>query len=129
MFVALPLITFFPYYFTYTSPVFGTSVIANKIVAQKLFGVGIPELRDLIIKKYGDKVDLGFYDVKPMKAIYGNSKVCNVRICGTSDYNILVLGINEEMPEKVSTSGVTFVQDASLYINGLEYWKIYVKQQ
>lgn len=128
VFIVLPLIMFFPYYFTYTSPLFGTAENANKVVAQKLFGVGVPELRDFIIKKYGDKVDLGFYDVKPMKAIYGNSKVCDVRLCGVSDYQLLVLGINEEMPEKVTNSTTTFVLADTIKINGLDYWKIYVKQ-
>jgi hypothetical protein len=128
VFIMLPLITFFPYYFTYTSPVFGTAENANKIVAQKPFGVGIPMLRDFIISKYGNNVNLAFYDVKPMKAIYGNSKVWDIRTCDTSDYQLLVLGVNEEPPVNVEGGKVTFVKDASLFINGLEYWKVYVKQ-
>ena len=63
-----------------------------------------------------------------MKAIYSNSKVADIRVNGVSDYELLVLGINEEIPEKVLESGTRFRKDSSLYVNGLEYWRIYVKE-
>jgi hypothetical protein len=124
----VPLVTYYPYYFTYTSPVFGTPRMANEVVAQKPFGVGIPALKDSILEKYGDYPDLGFIDTKPMKSIYPNSKVSDIRINGSSDYDLMILGINEEIPEKVLKSEARFKKDSSLYINGLEYWRIYVKE-
>lgn len=127
-FYVVPLISLFPYYFTYTSPIFGTAVGANKIIAQKPFGIAVPALKDYILRNYGSELELGFIDTKPMKAIYPNSKVADIRVSGTSDYDLIVLGINEEIPEKVLRSGVKFRKDSSLYVNGLEYWRIYVKE-
>jgi hypothetical protein len=40
------------------------------------------------------------------------------------------LAINEEMPEKVlENKQYVFEKDYSLWINGLEYWRIYVKKE
>ncbi len=128
LFVAFPVIKYFPYHFTYTSPLFGSAKKANSILAEKPFGVGIPALRDFIFTKYGEYPKLGFFDVKPMRAIYMSSRICDIRVCGTGDYDLLILGINEEIPEKVINSGTAFEYDSSFRINGLEYWKIYVKR-
>ncbi|KKS31948.1 hypothetical protein A2380_01165 [candidate division WWE3 bacterium RIFOXYB1_FULL_43_24] len=128
LFYILPAVVDFPYYFTYTSPVVGTAESANRIIAQKPFGIAVPALKDYIVDRYGSEVELGFIDTKPMKAIYSNSKVVDIRINGVSDYELLILGINEEMPEKVLKSRTRFKKDSSLYINGLEYWRIYVKE-
>jgi hypothetical protein len=119
---------FHPYQFTYTSPLFGSAANANKIIAQKPFGIGIPELKERIIQKYGYYPRVGFIDTKPMRAIYMNSRIFDIRVNGTSDYDLLILGINEEIPEKVLTSGTVFEKDESVYMNGLEYWRIYVKK-
>ncbi len=127
-FIIYPIFSFYPYYFTYNSPFFGSAENANRILAQKPFGVGVPALKNFIFEQYGEYPRLGFYDVKPMRAIYRNSRICDIRICGTSDYDLLVLGINEEIPEKVAESKAVFRHDSSFYINGLEYWKIYVKE-
>ena len=124
-----PLIKLFPYYFTYTSPLFGSAQKANEIIAQKPFGVGIYELRDHITETYGNEVKLGFIDTKPMKSIYSNSKVFDIRVSGTSDYDLLVLGVNEEIPVEVLESKSTFKKDSSLWINGLEYWRVYAKEE
>lgn len=129
IFWIFPLIKLFPYYFTYTSPVFGSAEKANEVIAQKPFGVGTYELKDFIIDKYGDQVKLGFIDTKPMKSIYSNSKVFDIRVSGTSDYDLLVLGINEEIPAEILESKATFKKDSSLWINGLEYWRIYEKEE
>lgn len=132
LFIGIPLITFFPYYFTYTSPLFLSTPNANRIIAQKPFGVGIPALKNYLLENYSDKngvePTLGFIDTKPMKKIYGNSKVSDIRISGVSDYDLVVLAINEEFPKKVKDSETKFRQDGSFYINGLEYWRIYVKE-
>lgn len=129
MFYAVPLISLYPYYFTYTSPVFGSADSANKIIAQKPFGIGIPALKQYILSNYGDYPRLGFIDTKPMKSIYPNSKVSDIRVNGVSDYDLLVLGVNEDIPDKILQSKYKFNKDASLYINGLEYWRIYVKEK
>ncbi len=128
IFVAVPIVTLYPYFFTYTSPLFGSAKNANKIVAQKPFGIAIPALKDLILEKYGNYPKLGFNDPKPMAAIYPNSKVFDLSINGTSDYDILVLGVNETIPSKVLKGEFKFKKDSSLYINGLEYWRVYVKE-
>jgi hypothetical protein len=127
-FIVWPIIQFYPFYFIYTSPLFGDSVSANSVIGQKPFGVGIYELKNEIVKKYG-YARLGFIDTKPMEAIYANSKVFDIRVNGESDYDLLILGINEEMPEDVADSKVKFVKKDSVYINGMEYWRIYEKQK
>ena len=144
----LPIFTYYPYYFTYTSPLFGSAQNANKIIGQKPFGIGIPALKDFILNRYdsrncmklvqgvscflqftGQKYPrLGFIDTKPMKAIYPSSKVFDVRVNGTSDYDILVLGPNEETPQEVLEGERKFIYDTSMYINGLEFWRLYVKE-
>ena len=64
-----------------------------------------------------------------MKAIYPNSKVFDVRNYGPSSYNLLVLGINEDMPKKaLESEKYYFRKDYSLWINGLEYWRIYIRE-
>jgi hypothetical protein len=128
-FVLYPYLKLYPYYFTYTNPLFGTpKFVHENILAQKPFGVGVPLLKEVILDKYGDYPKLGFIDKKPMAAIYMGSRVFDIRVDGTRRYDLLVLGVNEEIPEKVLTSGYNFIQDCSVFINGLEYWKIYVKE-
>ena len=124
VFITIPLISFFPHYFTYTSPLFGSVKRANTIIAQKPFGIAIPDLKQFIFERHGEYPKLGFLDVKPMKAIYMNSRVCDFRVCGSDDYDVLVIGINEELPNHL---GERFAYDSSFFVNGLEYWKIYVK--
>jgi len=137
-----PLYKLFPYYFTYTSPLFGSSSNANRFIAQKSFGIGIQNVRDVILKKYRHYPRLGFIDSKPMRAIYMNSRTKDIRIDGTGDYDLLILGINDEYNEDIQEmnikflnnsneiiiNGVKFAKDTSIYINGLEYWRIYVKE-
>jgi hypothetical protein len=128
-FVLYPDIKILPFLFTYTSPFFGTSESANRVIAQKPFGIGIFDLKDLIIKNYGNQARLGFLDVKPIEAIYANSKVFDMRVTGPGDYDYAILGINEVFPDKVSEDArFTFRKEFSLYINGLEYWRVYAKK-
>lgn len=128
-FWVMPLITIFPYYFTYTSPLFGSAENANKIVAQKPFGVGVDLLKKHIVSNYGSDSTLGFYDTQPMKAVYANSKVFDVGVYGPGSYDLLVLGVNEVIPDNVSKSDkYVFEKSSSIWINGLEYWRIYVKK-
>ena len=127
LFIVIPLFTYFPYYFTYTSPVFISAENANKIVGQKPFGVGILEVKNYIVDNY-DQENLGFYDTKPIKSIYSNSKIYDVRDYGPGSYGYLVLAVNEKVPEKVLESDYNFIKEHSIYINGLEYWRIYAKK-
>lgn len=129
VFLLGPFLSIHPYLFTYTSPIFLNSTIANKIIAQKPFGVGVVNFRKFIFEKYGDFPRLGVIDKKPMAAIYKNSNICDIRVCGTSDYDLLVLTVNEVVPEKVLKSDVKFIHDSSFYINGLEYFRVYVKEK
>lgn len=126
--VTAPLISYFPYYFLYTNPFFKDPVNANKIVGQKPFGIGVPSLKEHILSNYGDYPTLGFIDTKPMRTIYMNSRVFDIRESGTKNYDLLILGVNEVLPEKVAAGSTEFRLDTIVYIEGLEYWRIYVKE-
>lgn len=122
VFVVYPLVKIYPYYFTYTSI---PPTIANNIIGQKSFGVGILDLKDFILDNYG-QVNLGFIDTKPIKSVYPNSKIFDMRIDGTSNYDLAVLAINENFPKE--SIGLQFIRDSVIKINGLDYWRIYVKK-
>ena len=48
-----PLFKHFPYYFTYTNPIFGKpDFVHENLVAQKPFGVGAYELKEFLLEKY-----------------------------------------------------------------------------
>lgn len=129
VFILLPFITTFPYPFLYTSPIFGTPASANKLLAQKSFGVGMYDLKTFIIKTYGAKPKLGFLDPKPMQAIYPNSKIFDIREYGPKSYDLVVLGVNEALSDKVLASPIKLEKTHAIYINGLEYWRIYEKSK
>jgi hypothetical protein len=120
--------SFYPFQFTYTTLFVGSTKNAYSIVAQKPFGVGIPDLRDLILEKYGDFPSLAFYDAKPMSMIYVSSRIFDIEEVSPGDYDIVILGPNEEMPSKVLESSFRFKLDEVMKINGLDYWRIYVKE-
>jgi len=139
----MPMFKLFPYYFTYTNPLFGApQFVHENIVAQKPFGVGMFEVTTALQQKYqcaGNVLakahkptcvrypPVAFLDPKPMFWLYDKGQVKYTKIDGTSSYRLLVLGVNEEIPEKVSKSSYDFKHSESIYINGLEYWKIYVR--
>lgn len=156
----VPLTSLYPYYFVYTSPLYGNGINANKVVGHKSFGVAIPELKEVLIKEYGcirsvsnqntDQVEyledtsnyssgncinsrdhypiVGLHDTKPLRVIYGGSKVRDVRIYGPGSFDLLVLAVNEPMPIKVLESEQKFRLDRVIKINSLDYWMIYVKE-
>lgn len=126
--VILPNISYHPYQFVYSNPLFGSSSRANNIIGQKSFGMGIFAVKEHLQSNYGSQVEVGFIDTKPIKTIYPNSLVSDIRVNGVSDYDVMVLAINEEIPEKVRESEVEFIQDSAIYIHGLEYWRFYVKR-
>ena len=84
-------------------------------------------LRDDILRNFGPDVSIAFYDPKPFFWLWNRDQVKYAELDGTRDYQILVLGVNEEMPEKVLQGAYKFNYSNSIYINGLEYWKIYVR--
>jgi len=127
-FVVVPNIQAHPYQFTYTNPLLGSVSSANGIIAQKPFGIGMYEVKEHLQTKYGSAVEVGFIDTKPIKSIYPNSLVSDIRVNGVSDYDVMVLAINEVAPEKVLESEVKFTKDSSIFINDLEYWRFYVKE-
>jgi len=128
-FIAYPVVALYPYYFTYTNPLFGSAKAANALVAQKPFGIAVPQLKEFVLANYGYYPKLGFVDTKPMKAIYPNSRVFDIRVYGGGSYDLVILGPNEELPEELANGDHAFVFDRALHINGLEYWRIYVKQK
>lgn len=124
----VPIFAFYPYYFIYTNPLLGSSVYVHEnILAQKPFGVGMYEVRDVINTNYGSARKIAMIDPKPMAAIYGKDNVSDIEVVGTRNFDILILGVNEEMPGKVSRGRYEFTHADSVYINGLEYWRIYVR--
>ncbi len=128
-FVLYPIINLYPHYFTYTNPFFGSpKYVHENILAQKPFGIGIPALKREILDKYGYYPKLGFIDFKPMEAIYMASRVFDVNVDGPGNYQLMILGVNEEIPQKVLDSPNKFNLDHTVEINELEYWKIYVKE-
>ncbi|OGC50034.1 hypothetical protein A2W32_03315 [candidate division WWE3 bacterium RBG_16_37_10] len=132
VFYVIPLTNLYPYYFLYTSPVFGSAQNANAVLAQKPLGIGIYDLKEFIkdnyANTYGDEPKLGFIDIKPMKSIYSNSKIFDIREISSTKFDLLILGVNEEFPKKVLDSDIKWVKDKVLFINGLEYWRVYVKE-
>lgn len=123
------LIYFFPYYFTYSSFLVGSSENANSIIAQKSFGMGVFELKDSLFKKYGEYPKIGFIDTKPMRAIYISSRIFDIREVSESKYDLVVLAVNEAFPDNIDNPQEKFVQVDAVYINGLEYWRIYAKKK
>ncbi|OGC50288.1 hypothetical protein A2716_03710 [candidate division WWE3 bacterium RIFCSPHIGHO2_01_FULL_40_23] len=120
----IPLVQYFPYYFVYNSPLFGGPRVADRVIGQKSFGIGIFEVRDFIRKNYGF-VRVGFVDRKAMSTIYPNSMVFDARVYGAHNYDILVLDSDEIAPDK--TKG-KFVYDKTIKIAGINFWNFYVKK-
>ena len=128
IFILWPALTLYPYYFTYTNPLFGSpQYVHENILAQKPFGLGVFELRDYIYENFGEDVRIGLIDPKPFFHIHDKDKLKYLRIDGTSSYEVLVLGVNEEMPGRIYESEYDFNYYGSIYINGLEYWKVYAR--
>ncbi|MBI2414560.1 phospholipid carrier-dependent glycosyltransferase [candidate division WWE3 bacterium] len=126
--ILLPMIKIFPHYLTYVNPVFGDASDSNKIIGQKLFGIGIFDLRDKIIKHFGDSTSVAINDIGPLQSIYPKGRVYNVLVEHPNSYKVLVLGPNKDLPKSVKTEKIIkFKQVDSVYINGLEFWRIYKK--
>ena len=115
------LFTLFPHYFAYSSPIVGSARNANKIIGQKSFGTGIYDLRERLMERFpGETVAIS--DVGPLKEIYGSFRVFDIWKVDPKSYDLLILGPNVELPE---FNGRNFKQIDSLWIGGLEFWRIY----
>lgn len=118
------LVTFFPNLFYYYSPVLFNYSNVNKLIGQKTFGGGIFEMRDFLINKYGEK-NLGFYDIKPMETVYPNSKVFDIRETSANKVDIVILSINEQLPEKYKER---FEKVESFYLYDVPAYDFYIKK-
>lgn len=116
------IVYFAPYQFLYFSPLLLNHENSNKLIEQKSFGMGIYALKNHILENYG-RVNLGFYDVKPMEAVYPNSLVWDVRQTSPSKVDLLILSSNEVLPEKYSD--FKFVESFNLV--GIPLYEIYRK--
>ncbi|MFZ2664017.1 MAG: hypothetical protein WAX66_01510, partial [Patescibacteria group bacterium] len=126
--VVYQLFTLFPHYLMYVNPLIGDAKKANEIIGQKLFGIGVFDLRKRIIDKYGDSISIGTSDFGPLLSIYPKGKVYNVLVEHPNSFKIMVLGPNKEFPKAmVKDPNIKFKQVDSVYINGLEFWRIYQK--
>jgi len=125
--IVYPLFRIFPHYLTYTNLIIGNADTGNKIIGQKLFGIGVFDLRDFIIEKYGPNTKVSINDPGPLISIYGENMVYNISEEHPNSYKLMILGPNKKPPPSVVNSGVRFVYKDSIYINGLEFWRIYKK--
>lgn len=125
--IIYPLFRAFPHYLTYTNPVFGNAKNSNEIIGQKLFGIGVFDLRDFIYEKYGPNTEVALNDHDTLKSIYTEGKVYDISKEHPNSYKLMILGPNKKPSPSVVNSGVRFRYKDSVYINGLEFWRIYKK--
>ncbi|NMB91337.1 hypothetical protein GYA37_00645 [candidate division WWE3 bacterium] len=124
--VVYQLFTLFPHYLMYVNPLVGDAKKANEIIGQKLFGIGVFDLRQKIIDRYGDSMSIGSSDFGPLKSIYPKGVVYNVLVEHPNSFKVMILGPNKELPESIRKDpNIKFKQVDSVYINGLEFWRIY----
>lgn len=121
----LSLVYFHPFQFLYYSPILLNFENAEKIIAQKSFGMGVLELRDYVVKNFGE-VSIGMYDIKPLEALYPNSKVFDIRESSKSKVDIVILSKNENLPSKYENS---FNLKDVFYLKDLPIYKIYIKNE
>ena len=117
------ILYFSPTQFLYYSPILLNYSNVNGLVAQKSFGMGIYDLKQYLIKNYGE-LRFGFYDIKPMEAIYSNSKVLDIREVGPGKVDVVVLSINEVLPEDYA---LIFTKKESYFIKDIPLYDIYTK--
>ena len=117
------ILYFSPTQFLYYSPILLNYSNVNGLVAQKSFGMGIYDLKQYLIKNYGE-LRFGFYDIKPMEAIYSNSKVFDIREVGPGKVDVVVLSINEVLPEDYAS---VFTKKESYFIKDIPLYDIYTK--
>ncbi len=153
--IIYPIYRFSPYEFLYYSPLFKNSEVANNVISQKNFGIGIFHLKKFIDARYGcslttpkspknfqpviyggtyvcpsnvSALNIGLSDTKAMKELHGNSRTTDFRFNSPSMYDVLVLSIDEEMPKEVVEDNLTYIKDSSIFVNDVELWRIYVRK-
>ena len=127
--VVPPLISIFPHYYTYVSPLAGGAKNAEKMIHQMLFGTGVFDLRDRIVEKYGESASVGMNNHKPFALIYPKGKVYDVLSEHPNSFRIMVLGLNKEMPESIQKDrSIKYKYIESIVINGLEFFRIYERR-
>jgi len=126
--VLFQLFSLFPHYLMYVNPFVGNAKKANEIIGQKLFGIGVFDLRKKIIDRYGENTSIGTSDFGPLLSIYPKGKVYNVLVEHPNSFKVMVLGPNKIFPKAMEKdSNIKFKQVDSVFINGLEFWRIYQK--
>lgn len=120
----ISFVKFFPNLFLYYTPLLGSYDAVNKFVGQKTFGSSIFQLKDHLIKNYGEK-NLGFYDIKPMETVYPNSKVFDIRETSSSRIDLVILSLNESLPSKYQDR---FVKSETFYFADIPLYEIYIKK-
>lgn len=127
--VAFPLYRLFPDYLMYNSPIIGNAAVGNEIIGTKLFGIGVFDLRNKIIARYGPRAKIGTSDFGPLKSIYPEGTVYNVLDVHPNDFKVMILGPNKPFPPSLKNEPtLLFYKVDSVYINGLEFWRIYQKK-
>jgi hypothetical protein len=153
--VLYPIYKFSPFEFLYYSPLFKDSVTANNVITQKNFGMGVIPFRNFVIERYGCfkgvpkyprnfKIvlyngdykcpvvpgfpNIGISDSKAMVQVYGNSNTTDFRYNSSSTYELFVLAMGEDIPEDVKEKNVKFIKDASIYVDDIELWRVYVRE-
>jgi len=119
-----PLLSLYPHYFAYTSPLVLSAENANKIIGHKSFGTGVFELRDRLAERYPHQL-VASSDVGPLKEIYGSFRTFEIEQTNPKYYELLILGPNVEMPQIVGVTGRVFKQVDSVEIAGIEFWRIF----
>jgi len=122
--IVYPLIRAFPHYMAVNNPILGDASKGNEIIGQKLFGIGVFDLREHILEKYG-RVSVAMNDHDTLGSIYGPDLVYDISSTHPNSYKLIILGPNKDFPPSVKNTGIRFTKRSSVYINGLEFWRIY----
>lgn len=152
--VLYPIYKFSPFEFLYYSPLVKNSATADSYILQKNFGMGVLPFRNFIVERYGCmnempkypknfKVvlyngsyqcpavpgfpNIGIRDAKAMIKVYGNSNTTDFRYNSASTYDLFVLVATDDVPDDVREKNIKFKKDASVYVNDIELWRVYVR--
>lgn len=126
--VVYPYKMSFPHLMTYINPIFGDANDGNKIIGQRLFGIGVYELREYMLTNYGPNQKIGIHEPGPFRSIYPGRRTYDILKVHPNSIKFMIIGINNDIPIGISReSSIRWKHIDSIYINGLEFWKIYKK--
>ncbi len=118
-----------PYQFVYMSPLAGSpKYVHSHLISQKPFGIGTAPLRDFLLQTYSTYPYVALYDIKPLARIYPSSLITDIEIGEVRKYDMVILGPDEQMPEKVIREPFEFDERFVLSLGGIEYWRVYVRK-